>query len=86
MEKSRTTIEAVLCRLEAKELEQVADKFTNLHDAMLEGMKVQFYMTNGQLVAAKKPTLTLREYGAILTRVGLMAMAAAEDEAEEDQE
>ena len=80
MEKSKTTIEAVLCRLEAKELSDAADKFTTFHDSMLEGMKTQFFVTAGQMAVAKKDVISLREFGLILARVGLMAIAASEDE------
>ena len=84
MEQSRTTIESVLCRLEAKECQQACDKFADFHDAFLEGMKAQMDMTNGQFVRKKRPTISLREFGLILTRIGLAAVAASEDEEGED--
>lgn len=86
MEQSKTTIESVLCRLEAKECEAAADKFHTLHEAMMEGLKLQFDLSNGQLVRKKMDTMSLREFGLILTRIGLSAIAASEDEEAENED
>lgn len=84
MEKNRTTIESVLCRLEAKDVQGAADRFEQLHDAMMEGLKMQMDVSNGQFFRAKKPMMSLRDYGLLLTRIGLSAIAASEDEDGED--
>ncbi len=86
MELNKTTIESVLCRLEAKECEAACEKFVDFHEALMDGMRAQLDMTNGQFVRKKRPTLSLREFGLILTRIGLSAVAASEDEEGEDED
>lgn len=82
--KTRVTLESVLCRLEAKELEEAAERNQAYHDAMMEGLKIQFDMNNG--VAARKGHLitTLRDFGCLLTRIGLSTIAASEEEAADE--
>lgn len=86
MEKNRTTIESVLCRLEAKEVQGAADRFEQLHDAMMEGLKMQMDISNGQLHRMKQPLMSLRDYGLLLTRIGLSAIAASEDEDNQEED
>jgi hypothetical protein len=80
------TIESVLCRLEMKELDAAADKYEDFFNALLAAQKQQFFVTNGQLVSGKKKRepMTLREFGLILTRVGLEAVRASEEEDDEE--
>ncbi len=86
MEQSRTTIESVLFRIEAKECEAACEKFQDFHEAFMDGMRTQLDITNGQFVRKKRPTMTLREFGLILTRIGLSAIAASEDEEAENED
>lgn len=84
------SLDSVFCRLEMKEMDEVCEKRESLYETLLEGMKMQYSITNGQIATAKKKKLgellTLREFGLIITRIGLEAIRAHEEGDEDEDE
>lgn len=91
MPQLNVTTESVLCRIEHKELEETAIKHACICEAVLQGLKMNLDLQNGIIAREnlkhpedQKPIVTLREWGCLITRTGLAAIAASEEEDAED--
>jgi len=78
-EKLSVSIDSVLCRLEVKDLD-VPEHLEDFFECFIQGMKHQMCMTNAQMLMAKKPVMNEREFGLLLVRAGLLAMAYHDEE------
>lgn len=94
--KQSVTIDSVLCRLEMKEMDEVAERRSVMYDLLLDQMRLQYHVSCGQINSSSKKKmakmggpLNLREFGLLVARVGLEAIRASEepdDEEEDDDE
>jgi hypothetical protein len=93
MPQLNVTTQSVLCRLEHKELEQADAKHAHIGEAMLNGLKMNLDLQNGTIAREnlqhpddQKPIISLREWGCLITRIGLAAIAASEEDANEEED